>query len=128
MRASGGVDDAMATAERLTVGDSLQNRGDLWAVVGVCVAEQQFGCRGYSAWLVAMQAFNVFRPFPTLTVDVEAEPAYPLPFFGAHCKVGRIAIPVEVCERRFARPGCAVPRCQRGRLDPIDVRGAVARM
>ena len=54
MRASGGVDDAMATAERLAFHHPVQNGGDLLAVVGMFVAEQQFGGGRDGSWLVAV--------------------------------------------------------------------------
>ena len=60
------------------------------------VAEQQFRGWRHGSWLVAMQAFDVFRPFPPLTVDVETEPAYPLRVSGAYREFDGVAIPVEI--------------------------------
>ena len=104
MRASGGVDDAMATAERLSFHHPVQNGGDLLAVFGMFVAEQQFGGGRDGAWLVAMQSFDVFRPFPPMPVDVETETAYPLRLSGAHRKFDCFAIPVDVARATFPSP------------------------
>ena len=75
---SGGIDDAVPTAERLSLEHVVEDGRNALSVFGVLVLQQQFRGGLDFPGFVAVHARDRIRPLPTLVLQEVAEPAYPL--------------------------------------------------
>jgi hypothetical protein len=53
----------------------VDGRGHFVPIIGMLVGQHQFSGRYHRAGLVAVHALHLLRPFPTLVLEVEAEPS-----------------------------------------------------